>query len=195
MQKTKKNNTSTEKKVTKVDNTEDQNKQKHSEYFFNRELSWLEFNYRVLHEALDERTPLLEKLKFLAIFSSNLDEYFMVRVSGLKEQINAEVMQLSIDGKNAPEQLTAIYAKLLPMIHKQHQYFEGTARPLLAENDIHILGYIDLNQEQRNYINKYFYDQIFPVLTPLGIDSSHPFPYMSNLSFNLVVLMKNPESE
>ncbi|MGL6282904.1 MAG: polyphosphate kinase 1 [Microcoleaceae cyanobacterium] len=195
MQKTKKNNTSTEKKVTKVDNTEDQNKQKHSEYFFNRELSWLEFNYRVLHEALDERTPLLEKLKFLAIFSSNLDEYFMVRVSGLKEQINAEVMQLSIDGKNAPEQLTAIYAKLLPMIHKQHQYFEGTVRPLLAENEIHILGYIDLNQEQRNYINKYFYDQIFPVLTPLGIDSSHPFPYMSNLSFNLVVLMKNPESE
>jgi len=193
MQKTKKNSTSAEKKSPKVDSIEDQNK--HSEYFFNRELSWLEFNYRVLHEALDQRTPLLEKLKFLAIFSSNLDEYFMVRVSGLKEQINAEVMQLSIDGKNAQEQLTAIYPKLLPMIHKQHQYFERTVRPLLAENDIHILGYIDLNQEQRNYINKYFYDQIFPVLTPLGIDSSHPFPYMSNLSFNLVVLMKNPESE
>ena len=193
MQKNKKNNTSTEKKVTKVDSTEQQNN--YSEYFFNRELSWLEFNYRVLHEALDQRTPLLEKLKFLAIFSSNLDEYFMVRVSGLKEQISAEVMQLSMDGKNAQEQLTAIYAKLLPMIHKQHEYFERTIRPLLAENDIHILGYIDLNQEQRNYINKYFYDQIFPVLTPLGIDSSHPFPYMSNLSFNLVVLMKNPESD
>jgi polyphosphate kinase len=193
MQKNKKNNTSPEKKVTKVDSTEQQNN--YSEYFFNRELSWLEFNYRVLHEALDQRTPLLEKLKFLAIFSSNLDEYFMVRVSGLKEQISAEVMQLSMDGKNAQEQLAAIYAKLLPMIHKQHEYFERTVRPLLAENDIHILGYIDLNQEQRNYINKYFYDQIFPVLTPLGIDSSHPFPYMSNLSFNLVVLMKNPESE
>jgi polyphosphate kinase len=193
MQKNKKNNTSTEKKVPKVDNVEHDNK--HSEYFFNRELSWLEFNYRVLHEALDQRTPLLEKLKFLAIFSSNLDEYFMVRVSGLKEQISAEVMQLSMDGKNAEEQLTAIHTKLLPMIHKQHEYFEKTVRPLLAENDIHILGYIDLNQEQRNYINKYFYDQIFPVLTPLGIDSSHPFPYMSNLSFNLVVLMKNPESE
>lgn len=193
MQKNKKNNTSTEKKVIKVDSAEQQNN--YSEYFFNRELSWLEFNYRVLHEALDQRTPLLEKLKFLAIFSSNLDEYFMVRVSGLKEQISAEVMQLSMDGKNAEEQLTAIHTKLLPMIHKQHEYFEKTVRPLLAENDIHILGYIDLNQEQRNYINKYFYDQIFPVLTPLGIDSSHPFPYMSNLSFNLVVLMKNPESE
>ncbi|MFO7031420.1 polyphosphate kinase 1 [Limnospira fusiformis CCALA 023] len=164
------------------------------QYFFNRELSWLEFNRRVLAEALDSRTPLLERLKFMAIFSSNLDEFFMVRVAGLKRQMEAHVNKLTPDGRTPRQQLTEIHEKLLPMVSEQHNVFDKTIKAELAQHNIHLLNYIDLNQEQRNYLHEYFESQIFPVLTPLAIDRSHPFPYLSNLSLNLVVVLKNPET-
>jgi len=164
------------------------------QYYFNRELSWLEFNYRVLREATDPRTPLLERLKFLAIFSSNLDEFFMVRVAGLKQQVEAQVSKLPPDGLTPTQQLDGINQRLLPMVKEQHQHFEQVLRPQLLENGIHILDYMDLNQEQRTYLRKYFEEQIFPVLTPLAIDPSHPFPFISNLSLNLAVVVKDPET-
>ncbi|WP_019506920.1 polyphosphate kinase 1 [Pleurocapsa sp. PCC 7319] len=164
-------------------------------YYFNRELSWLEFNRRVLAEALDKRTPLLERLKFMAIFSSNLDEFFMVRVAALKQQVTAGVTKLSADGRKPREQLEAIAEVLTPMIEQQHQHFEKVLKKELAKSGIHILNYVDLNQEQRTYINQFFEDYIFPVLTPLAVDPSHPFPYISNLSLNLAVVLKDPSIE
>ncbi len=165
------------------------------QYYFNRELSWLEFNNRVLHEACDPRTPLLERLKFLAIFSSNLDELFMVRVAALKEQVEAKVSKLSPDGRTPQEQLEVISQRLRPLVTQQHHHFEQVIRPHLAREGINILDYIDLNQEQRAYLQRYFEEQIFPVLTPLAVDPSHPFPHISNLSLNLAVVVKNPETE
>ena len=165
------------------------------QYYFNRELSWLEFNYRVLHEALDPRTALLERLKFLSIFSSNLDEFFMVRVAGLKQQVEANVSKLTPDGRSPGEQLDGISDRLHPMVAEQHRHFQQVLRPFLGSHGIHILDYIDLNQEQRLYLQHYFEEQIFPVLTPLAIDPGHPFPYISNLSLNLAVVVKDPESD
>ncbi|MEM6614366.1 MAG: polyphosphate kinase 1 [Cyanobacteria bacterium P01_C01_bin.72] len=165
------------------------------QYYFNRELSWLEFNRRVLAEALDERTPLLERLKFMAIFSSNLDEFFMVRIAALKKQVAAGVSKLSADGRTAQQQLEEITETLTPMFRKQHQHFEKVLKKELTKSGIHILNYVDLNQEQRTFINSYFEDYIFPVLTPLAVDPSHPFPYISNLSLNLAVVLKDPHIE
>lgn len=136
------------------------------QYYFNRELSWLEFNDRVLHEALDPRTLLLERLKFMAIFSSNLDEFFMVRVAALKQQVEAEVHQLSPDGRSPEDQIEAIAQRLRPMAQQQDQHFEEAIRPQLAAEGIYLLNHIDLNQEQRLYLQIYFEEQIFPVLTP-----------------------------
>ena len=164
-------------------------------YYFNRELSWLEFNRRVLSEALDKRTPLLERLKFMAIFSSNLDEFFMVRVAALKKQVEVGVTKLSTDGRSSKQQLEAI-AELLPsMVREQHQHFEKVLKKELTKAGVYILNYVDLNQEQRTFINKFFEDYIFPVLTPLAVDPSHPFPYISNLSLNLAVVLKDPQIE
>ncbi|MDY7020003.1 MAG: polyphosphate kinase 1 [Cyanobacteriota bacterium] len=165
------------------------------QYFFNRELSWLEFNRRVLAEAFDSRTPLIERLKFLAIYSSNLDEFFMVRVAVLKRQQEAQVNKLTPDGRTPEQQLQEINQKLLPMVSEQHEYFEKTLKPELVKFGVHLLNYIDLNQEQRTYLKQYFEEQVFPVLTPLAIDRSHPFPYISNLSLNLAVVLKNPETK
>ena len=164
-------------------------------YYFNRELSWLEFNRRVLAEAMDERTPLLERLKFMAIFSSNLDEFFMVRIAALKKQVAAGVSKLSADGRTAQQQLEAITEVLTPMFEELHQHFEKVLKKQLIKSGINILNYVDLNQEQRTYINSYFEDYIFPVLTPLAVDPSHPFPYISNLSLNLAVVLKDPQLE
>ncbi|WP_298904630.1 polyphosphate kinase 1 [uncultured Nostoc sp.] len=165
------------------------------QYYLNRELSWLEFNSRVLHEACDDRTPLLERLKFLAIFNSNLDEFFMVRVAALKQQVEAKVSLLTPDGRTPQQQLDDIRSTLIPHVKKQHQHFEQVLRPLLINQGIHILDYIDLNQKQRTHLNSYFEEQVFPVLTPLAVDPSHPFPFISNLSLNLAVVVKNPDTE
>ena len=162
------------------------------QYYFSREISWLEFNNRVLHEAFDPRTPLLERLKFMAIFSSNLDEYFMVRVAALKEQVAAKVTRRSADGRTPQEQLELVSQRLHPTVTQQHRHFEQALRPQLATKGVYLLDYIDLNQEQRRYLQTYFDEQIFPVLTPLAIDPGHPFPYISNLSLNLAVVIKDP---
>ncbi|MBD2546105.1 polyphosphate kinase 1 [Planktothricoides raciborskii] len=182
-------------KTKTVDPTASEINLKDPQYYINRELSWLEFNYRVLHEALDARTLLLERLKFLSIFSTNLDEFFMVRVAALKQQVEAKVARLTPDGRTPEEQLNAISDRLHPMVVEQHRHFQQQIRPLLVANQIHILDYIDLNQEQRLYMQSYFEEQIFPVLTPLAVDPGHPFPYISNLSLNLAVLVKDPETE
>jgi len=166
-----------------------------SQYYFNRELSWLDFNQRVLHEAKDPRTPLLERLKFTAIFSSNLDEFFMVRVAGLKKQVAAGVTKLTFDGLTPGEQLEEISQRLRPLVKEQSENFEYNLRTELVNHGVHLLNYVDLSQEQRSYLKEYFEDNIFPVLTPLAVDPSHPFPYISNLSLNLAVVVKDPETQ
>ncbi len=163
--------------------------------YFSRELSWLEFNSRVLSEAMDERTPLLERLKFMGIFSVNLDEFFMVRVATIKQQIAANVQKTTPDGRTPEQQLQAIGQHLRPLLERKYQHFEQELRPLIANQGIHILNYFELNQEQRQYLQNYFEDQIFPVLTPLAVDPSHPFPYISNLSLSLAVVLKHPETD
>ena len=181
--------------MPKLKKTAHQINLKDPQYYLNRELSWLEFNSKVLHEACDPRTPLLERLKFLAIFTSNLDEFFMVRVAALKQQVEAKVSQLTFDGRTPQQQLDEISFVLRPLVAKQHQHFEQVLRPLLANQNIYILNYIDLTEKQQKYLDNYFNEQIFPVLTPLAVDPSHPFPYISNLSLNLAVVVKNPETE
>lgn len=162
-----------------------------SKYYLSRELSWIEFNRRVLHEALDDRTPLLERLKFTAIFSNNLDEFFMVRVAGLKRQVEANVSKLTPDGLNPQQQLDAINQHLGPIVQEQHHHFNQILKPLLALHGIYLLDYVDLHPEQQTYLQAYFKEQIFPVLTPLAVDPGHPFPYISNLSLNLAVVLKD----
>jgi polyphosphate kinase len=163
-------------------------------YYISRELSWLEFNRRVLHEALDKRTALLESLKFLAIFSSNLDEYFMVRVAGIKQQIAAEVNKITPDGRTPSDQLRDISKTLRPMVNQQQEGFETRLRNQMADAGIYLLSYEALTNEQKSYLKQYFEEQIAPVLTPLAVDPGHPFPYISNLSLNLAVVVKDPEA-
>jgi polyphosphate kinase len=164
------------------------------QYYLSRELTWLEFNDRVLHEAMDERTPLLERLKFMGIFSSNLDEFFMVRIAAIKQQIEAKVSQLTPDGRTPSEQLAVASDGVQQLITKQHQHFETVLRPAMLQREIYLLDYFDLNQEQCSYLQSYFEEQIFPVLTPLAVDPGHPFPYISNLSLNLAVVIKHPDT-
>lgn len=164
------------------------------QYLFNRELSWLEFNRRVLEEALDATTPLLERLKFLSIFSTNLDEFFMIRVSGLKDQIAEGITGKSRDGMTATEQLQAIREQLRPMLAEQTRCLNKEILPQLAENGIKIVAYKDLEKDEKKKLEQYFLKNIFPVLTPQAVDVSHPFPYVSNLSLNLGLIVEpNPE--
>ena len=183
--------------VVSDDNHDDQSPYKidldDAQWYLSRELSWLEFNRRVLHEALDERTPLLERLKFLAIFSSNLDEYFMVRVAATKQQIEAAGNKRTPDGRTPTEHLSDISARLRPMVVKIHSYFQNELRPTLFTNGIRLLNYDDLSPTQTDYLDRYFNEQIFPVLTPLAVDSGHPFPYISNLSLNLAVEIQDKD--
>ena len=166
--------------------------QKH--LLINRELSWLEFNRRVLDEALDTRHPLLERLKFLAIFSSNLDEFFMVRVSGLQEAVEGGFGERSPDGLTAAEQLKAIRAKLKPLLDLQMRCLKEDVMPALAASDIIIRRYGDLSKRERKTANTYFLHNVFPILTPQAVDPGHPFPYVSNLSLNLGVMVAPPQA-
>ncbi len=164
------------------------------QYLFNRELSWLEFNRRVLEESFDQNTPLLERLKFLAIFSTNLDEFFMIRVSGLKEQIAQNIREKSRDGMTANQQLQAIRELLRPMLAEQMRCLNEEVLPQLAENNIKLVSFKDLEKDEKKQLEKYFLDNIFPVVTPQAVDVSHPFPYVSNLSLNIGLIVEpNPE--
>ncbi|WP_017728354.1 RNA degradosome polyphosphate kinase [Halalkalibacterium ligniniphilum] len=165
-------------------------------FYNNRELSWLAFNQRVLEEAIDERNPLLERLKFLAIFSSNLDEFFMVRVAGLKDQVKA--------GFNRPEnkagltpkqQLKQIAEKTKQLVHLQDNVFSETLLPILYHEGVQFLSFDELNDEQRQYIEKRFDHYIFPVLTPMAIDAYRPFPMLLNKSLNLAIILKNHDKQ
>lgn len=162
--------------------------------YLNRELSWLEFNSRVLHEAEDERTPILERLKFLAIFASNLDEFYMVRVAGLRRQLSAGVLQTASDGLTAVEQLALIDERVRALITRQRHLLHDVLMPLLRRIGVRILGVDELDSEERVRIEAYFDSQVYPVLTPLAVDPGHPFPYISNLSLSLAVELRDPDS-
>lgn len=162
--------------------------------FINRELSWLDFNVRVLALAGDPQVPLLERAKFLAIFASNLDEFYMVRVAGLMRQLEAGVSRPSPDGLSPKEQLKRISDKALPLVERHAQIFLEDVLPALNDKDIHVKRWGDLDDVQRKELDELFRDRIFPVVTPLAVDPSHPFPYISNLSLSLAVLVSEPGS-
>ncbi len=164
------------------------------ELYLNRELSWINFNYRVLAEALNEHTPLLEQAKFSAIFSNNLDEFFMVRVASLKSQQEAGITTLSDDGLTPQQQLEAIQAKLRPLLELQQQHYRHSLKRHLREYGADLIDYTRLNKRQREWVDAYFKVAVFPVLTPLAVDPSHPFPFISNLSLNVAALVRDPES-
>lgn len=158
--------------------------------YFNRELSWIAFNDRVLSEGIDARTPLLERVKFVAIFSSNLDEFFMVRVANVRRAVVQPLEQLTDDGLTPPQQMKLMREALFPLVQKQQNFFEQTLRPALEAEGIFICNYQSLSRANQTALATYYEKQIFPVLTPLAIDPSdpgHPFPYISNLSLNLAV--------
>ncbi len=163
--------------------------------YLNRELSWIDFNARVLALSEDPQLPLLERVKFLAIFASNLDEFFMVRVAGLKRQVEAGLSSRGSDGRTPREQLAAIAEKVEPLVHRHDRLFLDEILPSLGKESVDVLRWADLEESQRHELNEVFRDQIFPVLTPLAVDPGHPFPYISNLSLNLAVIVNEPESD
>ncbi|RMF56547.1 MAG: polyphosphate kinase 1 [Bacteroidetes bacterium] len=161
--------------------------------YFNRELSWLDFNWRVLYQALDERVPLLERVRFLAITASNLDEFFRKRVGGLRRQKAAGVQRLSPDGRTPEEQLRLISRAVRPMYRTLTETWEQTLKPLLREKaGIHIRDYASLEATQKAALHRYFMANVFPILTPLAVDPGHPFPFISNLSLSLAVTLRHP---
>jgi polyphosphate kinase len=163
--------------------------------YLNRELSWLEFNRRVLHEALDPRTPLLERLKFLGIFSSNLDEFFQVRVAGLKQQAAAGIVERTADGMTPEDQLSAISSIVREMV-RQHRQCLADVLPALAAEGVTLHQRTDeLSRAEREHVDWYFQANVFPVLTPLAVDPGHPFPYISNLSLSLAVALRGADGE
>jgi polyphosphate kinase len=161
--------------------------------YINRELSRLQFDKRVLKEALDENHPLLERVKFLSIFASNMDEFFMIRVSGLRRQLAAKVLEPPPDGMTPAEQLAAIRELLLPLFEQHSKCWHQDLCPKLQEAGIEVLRYDDLKRKQRKLLRRYFEREIFPALTPLAFDPGHPFPHISNLSINLAVVIDDPQ--
>ncbi|WP_309229846.1 MULTISPECIES: RNA degradosome polyphosphate kinase [unclassified Blastococcus] len=162
--------------------------------FLNRELSWLDFNARVLELAEDDTAPLLERVKFLAIFASNLDEFFMVRIAGLKRRQSTGLTVRSPDGLTIREQLELITARTQELVQRHSDVFNGDVLPKLEECGIRIVRWDQLEEGAALRLREYFRDQVFPVLTPLAVDPAHPFPYISGLSLNLAVSVRDPET-
>ena len=162
--------------------------------FIDRELTWLDFNERVLEQAEDHTLPLLERAWFLAIFSSNLDEFYMVRVAGLMRRIKAGITPVRASGLDAHQVLAQVTSRAKELTARQAALFQEDIRPALAERNVNILGWDELNSDQQERLTRYFRHQIYPVLTPLAVDPSHPFPYISGLSLNLAVILRNPRS-
>ncbi|HEY1571348.1 MAG TPA: RNA degradosome polyphosphate kinase, partial [Pseudonocardiaceae bacterium] len=160
--------------------------------YFNRELSWLDFNARVLALAEDSSQPLLERAKFLAIFASNLDEFYMVRVAGLKRREETGLSVRSADGLTPMEHLAYIAKRNQELVQQHSTVFMDHLLPELAESGIRMVSWQDLAEVDRLRLSNYFTDQVFPVLTPLAVDPSHPFPYISGLSLNLAVTVHDP---
>lgn len=167
--------------------------------FTNREIGWLQFNRRVLSEAEDQRNPILERLKFLSISQSNLDEFFMKRVGGLKRQVALGLTSKSSDGKTPTQQLIEIRNFVLPMIQSQAELFKNLKPALMqnskTEKQIHLLSWNELTESEKKLAHKYYLKNVFPVLTPLSVDPGHPFPFISNLSVSLGVTLKNPNNK
>ncbi|MBO9666242.1 MAG: polyphosphate kinase 1 [Bdellovibrio sp.] len=163
--------------------------------FSSREIGWLNFNRRVLAEAEDSHNPLLERVKFLSISGSNLDEFFMKRVGGLKRHVAYGVSPKSADGKTPLAQMQEIRQFVLPMIQDQGNFFTKTLKPALAKEGIHLLSWKDLSEKEKDFVKKYYNKNVFPVLTPLSVDPGHPFPFISNLSVSLGVTLKHPSIE
>jgi polyphosphate kinase len=162
------------------------------EFYLNRELTWLEFNGRVLHEAEDERTPLLERVKFLAIVGSNLDEFFMKRIGGLKQQVGAGVRELTVDGRTPEEQILECGEKIRDLVDRKRKLLPLLTEQL-SEQGIVIAHYDDLDGSDRSCLRDYYVKNIFPLVTPQAMDPAHPFPFVSNLSLNLLVTLHHPK--
>ncbi|MGY1687141.1 RNA degradosome polyphosphate kinase [Geodermatophilus sp. SYSU D00867] len=162
--------------------------------FLNRELSWLDFNARVLELAEDASMPLLERVKFLAIFAGNLDEFYMVRIAGLKRRLSTGLTVRSPDGLTIREQLARVTERTQELVHRHAECFERDVTPRLEAEGIRIVHWDDLAETETRRLREYFRDQVFPVLTPLAVDPAHPFPYISGLSLNLAVVVRDPET-
>lgn len=162
--------------------------------YTNRELSWLDFNDRVLQLAEDPSQPLLERAKFLAIFASNLDEFYMVRVAGLKRRAEMGLTVASPDGLTPTEQLALISSRTRELVERHGRCFVDTVRPALAAEGIRIVTWAEIDDDGRDHLGDYFRDQIFPVLTPLAVDPAHPFPYISGLSLNMAIIVRDPHT-
>ena len=166
------------------------------EYYENRELSWIKFNNRVLNEARDKSIPLLERCKFVSITSSNLDEFFMVRVASLKDVVHAGYKKRDIAGMTAGEQLEAINAATRELVEMQYNTYNRSLLPLLKEQDIEIIhAHEDLNQKQAEFVDKYFMDNVYPVLTPMAVDASRPFPLIRNKTLNIAALIRRKQED
>src|SRR3954447_15192036 len=161
-----------------------------SPQFINRELSWLEFNQRVLDQALDAKTPLLERLKFFCIVSSNLEEFFEVRVAGIKQQIESDVVERSMDGLTSTEAFRAVVARVRRMVEQQYACWRNDLKPALAANGIRLMEFNELEAADLTWLQEYYRTQVRPVLTPLAIDPAHPFPQLLNKSLNLIVRLE-----
>ena len=164
------------------------------EWYLNRELTWLEFNRRVLWEAEDERTPLLERVKFIAIVSSNLDEFFMKRIGGLKQQVGAGISELSVDGRTPQQQITECYAVVRELEAKKQMLLTKIVDQLKQES-IRFLPFLELSRDQQQVMREHYIQNIFPLVTPQAIDPAHPFPFISNLSLNLLAGVRSTETD
>ena len=161
------------------------------DYYLNRELTWLNFNFRVLHEAEDPRTPLLERLKFLSIVGSNLDEFFMKRIGGLKQQVEAGITERTIDGRTPGEQIEQCYTVVRKLEARQRKAGREILSLLEAEG-IRVVDWEELSTKQRKWLRLHYVRNIYPLVTPQATDPAHPFPFISNLSLNLLVTLRYP---
>lgn len=167
-----------------------------NEKYMNRELSWIGFNYRILSEARDKANPLFERLKFLSITSSNLDEFFMVRVASLKDMVHAKYKKRDIAGMTATEQLSAINKQARELVNIQYSTFSRSLMPLLHKEGIYLLdAHEDLNEEQARFVDRYFMENVYPVLTPMAVDASRPFPLIRNKTLNIAALLTGKKTE
>ena len=179
---------------TPIPEATDQHDLDRPEYYLNRELTWLNFNFRVLHEAEDTRTPLLERLKFLAIVGSNLDEFFMKRIGGLKQQVEAGITGRTVDGRTPNEQIEQCYEVVQRLEARQREMGREILAALAAEG-IRVADWKDLTAEQRKWLRRHYVRNIYPLVTPQATDPAHPFPFISNLSLNLLVTLRYPDDE
>ena len=162
----------------------------HKTGYFNRELSWLAFNRRVLDQAEDVRNPLLERLKYLSFVSSNLDEFYEIRVAGLIQQVESNITKPSMDGLGPKEQLRRIHSVSGSLVADQYQCWQDQIIPALTKENIPFKSREELNRRERSWLKHYFEDEVHPVLTPLAIDPAHPFPFIPNLTLSLIFEIK-----